>query len=243
MAEKSENEASTTGQDVETPETERSPQPETSGEAEAAQAEGTEGERKTVLEAASDKQTEEAPGENTGAYTESGDHVPDPTAMSGTLETSGTGGGVHESTRGVSGAFEPRVIEHMGLPLYQGDNVGAGDGYPAPHDGSDAQVATEENREAEEVGEQQELASSSDAVSTDSSRASGAEATSYSENTIAGAQDPNVRQAGESEGAATTAVRETPEDGSQEESKESAPAKKTAARKTTSSRTSSTKKS
>jgi hypothetical protein len=38
-------------------------------------------------------------------YRESEDHVPDPTSVSGTLETSDTGGGHHSSLRGVSRIF------------------------------------------------------------------------------------------------------------------------------------------
>jgi len=40
-------------------------------------------------------------------YRESADHVPDPTAMSGTLETSGTGGGHNERITGMTGIFGP----------------------------------------------------------------------------------------------------------------------------------------
>lgn len=38
-------------------------------------------------------------------YQESADHVPDPTAMSGTLETSGTGGGSNERVAGMTRIF------------------------------------------------------------------------------------------------------------------------------------------
>jgi hypothetical protein len=45
--------------------------------------------------------------ENTG-YTEGNDaHTPDPTAMSGTLDTSGVGGGVHSRVEHVSAVFDP----------------------------------------------------------------------------------------------------------------------------------------
>lgn len=158
-------------------------------------------------------------------YYESLDHVPDPTAMTGTLETSGTGGGAHETLRGTTGVFDDLspVVERNGLPLYGADAVQAlsGDatGQPAPHGGADAQVAQQ---------------------------SAGSEATSYNENVIAGGGDPNLRQSGEPAGAFTTAVtvKEDPEDtgakddgdeGSQEpsEPETKAPAKKAAAKKTT----------
>lgn len=57
-------------------------------------------------------------------YRESADHVPDPTAMTGTLETSGTGGGVNERISGMTRIFgdveravarvETVVQEHLG---------------------------------------------------------------------------------------------------------------------------------
>lgn len=71
-------------------------------------------------------------------YVENPDFVPDPTAMTGTLETSGTGGGANETTRGVTGVFE-----EAGLPSYRSTDVVDGDatGQPAPHAGADAQVS------------------------------------------------------------------------------------------------------
>lgn len=80
MAEKSENEASKTGQDVETPETEQDVK------------------RDRLGEPYGDSGT-------ASGYRESEDHVPDPTAMTGTLETSGTGGGVHERLTGTTRIF------------------------------------------------------------------------------------------------------------------------------------------
>jgi hypothetical protein len=158
-------------------------------------------------------------------YYESLDHVPDPTAMTGTLETSGTGGGAHETLRGTTGVFDDLspVVEQNGLPLYGADAVQAlsGDstGQPSPHGGADAQV---------------------------SQKSAGPESASYNENVIAGGGDPNLRQSGEPAGAFTTAVtvQEDPEgtgaqeegdDGSKEQSEPEtkAPAKKTAAKKTT----------
>jgi hypothetical protein len=48
---------------------------------------------------------EKAPQAAPQPYRESEDHVPDPTAVNGTLETSDTGGGHHSSLRGVSRIF------------------------------------------------------------------------------------------------------------------------------------------
>jgi hypothetical protein len=41
----------------------------------------------------------------TYSYVESADHVPDPTAMTGTMETTGTGGGVNERVAGTTRIF------------------------------------------------------------------------------------------------------------------------------------------
>lgn len=162
-------------------------------------------------------------------YSEGDHHVPDPTAMSGTLETSGTGGGANESLRGTTGVFE-----EAGLPSYRSTDVVSGDatGQPEPHAGADAQTA-------------------------------GAEPTSYQETTIAGAAPAGGRQ-GEAEGPFTTARKpaegseddssseeskedekgaQEPSEGSEEQTKAETPAKqtaaakKTAAKRTTSSRT------
>ncbi len=84
-------------------------------------------------------------------YSESPDHVPDPTAMTGTVETTGTGGGAHETLRGNTSIFDhvrAPVVELYGLPQYPEDVVQAveGDntGQPAPHGGEDAQTASED---------------------------------------------------------------------------------------------------
>lgn len=167
-------------------------------------------------------------------YVENENHIPDPTAMSGTLETSGTGGGTNETLRGTTGVFE-----HAGLASYRSDDVVTGDatGQPSPHDGSDAH-----------------LASSSDAVDGGITRVEESGPTSYTEQNIAGSQDPNLRQQGEAEGPNTTAVKadEKAEDDSEdkksdEESKDgdkadegpqksTTTARKTAAKKTTAGR-------
>lgn len=55
-------------------------------------------------EVSEDRTEQEHLPEATG-YRESEDHVPDPTAMTGTLETSGTGGGRHTSLTGVTRIF------------------------------------------------------------------------------------------------------------------------------------------
>jgi len=69
------------------------------------------------------EQGDEVPETQTG-YIESTDHIPDPTAMSGTMETSGTGGGVNERISGTTrifgdveraiGKVEAVVHEHLG---------------------------------------------------------------------------------------------------------------------------------
>lgn len=56
-------------------------------------------------------------------YRESEDHVPDPTAFSGTLETSGTGGGRHARLEGVAEVFEgvtQQTVERDGLAVHEG---------------------------------------------------------------------------------------------------------------------------
>jgi hypothetical protein len=68
-------------------------------------------------------QSGEAPEGQTTGYRESADHIPDPTAMTGTLETTGTGGGVHERISGTTrifgdveqaiGKVEAVVAEHL----------------------------------------------------------------------------------------------------------------------------------
>lgn len=70
----------------------------------------------------------------------SGPRTVDLTAMTGTLETSGTGGGVNESLKGVTNA----VVELHGLPYRQGSVVRDDDntGIPGDHGGKDARVAS-----------------------------------------------------------------------------------------------------
>jgi hypothetical protein len=48
----------------------------------------------------------------TKPYSESEDHVPDPTAMTGTLETAGVGGGHHSHLEGVVGVFNRVFHRH-----------------------------------------------------------------------------------------------------------------------------------
>jgi hypothetical protein len=95
MAEKSENEASKTGQDVETPETGQDVKRDSLGEPYGDSESGT----------VSTADAPAGPDQTTGSYLESQDHVPDPTALTGTLETSGTGGGVHERLTGTTRIF------------------------------------------------------------------------------------------------------------------------------------------
>lgn len=75
-------------------------------------------------EASQSGQPVEAPEEQQATgYRESPDHIADPTALTGTLETSGTGGGVHERISGTTrifgdveravGKVEAVVAEHL----------------------------------------------------------------------------------------------------------------------------------
>ncbi len=267
MAEKSEHETSKSGQDVETPETEAhkskdaekgavrtDPQGEPKGDSDGGVArEGDErggDDQSEPVDAAGNAYPTNP--EQPKPYSESDDFVPDPTAMSGTLETSGTGGGVHDTIRGTSDVFTdlPPVIESHGLPLYRSDVVsGDGTGQPEPHGGADANVATTKDKATDEQREEAKNrpASDADGVSAGTVGVAQPEATSYSENVIAGAADPNQRQSGDSEGAATTARKtgETPEseskEGEEKESEDKDSAKKTTARKTTARKTTASK--
>lgn len=188
MAEKSETEASTTGQDVETPETEA---------------------------------------QEAGGYRESEDHVPDPTALTGTLETSGTGGGVHERLTGTTRIFgdveavvqrveslinertqslkdevrgmllqqeasaqaaqiPQQTVEEHGLPTHQGNIIAGGD---------DTGVGKDAPRSANVAG-------SPDDVSEGITRVQEPSEDSYSQTTIAGARNPDepVEKAKQAEG-------------------------------------------
>jgi hypothetical protein len=244
MAEQSENEASKSGQNVETPETESSG--------------GSTGE--------------------TGGYRESEEHVPDPTALTGTLETSGTGGGVHERLTGTTRIFgdvedvaqrietlinertqslkdevrglllqqegaaqaaqiPQQSVEEHGLPTHTGNIIRPGD---------DTGAASDAPRSANVAG-------SPDDVSEGLTRVEEPAQDSYSQTTIAGARDPQepVEKAKrvESEGA----TEEPKESGDKSDFEKAADehearldemmsAPKAPAKKSTSSRRGSTKK-
>lgn len=69
------------------------------------------------------EEPQEAPQAAPQPYRESEDHVPDPTAFSGTLETSGTGGGRHARLEGVAEVFDgvtQQTVERDGLAEHQG---------------------------------------------------------------------------------------------------------------------------
>ena len=68
-------------------------------------AENSEHEASTSGQDAEAPENQAAPEPTQGGYIESEDHVPDPTALTGTLETSGTGGGVHERLTGTTRIF------------------------------------------------------------------------------------------------------------------------------------------
>lgn len=193
MAEKSENEASTSGQDVETPETEQG----------------------DVVRTTDGPAQDSATAGQVGAYRESEDHVPDPTAITGTLETSGTGGGVHERLTGTTRIFgdvehiaqrldslinertqslkeevrgmllqheasaqaaqiPQQSVEHHGLPTHQGNII-------APN--NDTGAAQDAPRSASVAGSPEDV---SDGVTPVEEPAQD----SYQQTTIAGAGDP-----------------------------------------------------
>lgn len=84
----------------------------------------------------------------TGGYVENPDFVPDPTAMSGTLETTGTGGGANETLRGTTGVFE-----EAGLSSYKAADVVSGDatGVPDPVGAEESAEDPEDDGETEET--------------------------------------------------------------------------------------------
>lgn len=126
----------------------------------------------------SDEQnTPEEPQETTPAapqpYRESEDHVPDPTAVTGTLETSGTGGGRHARLEGVAAIFDgvtQQTVERDGLAEHQGavvqnDTTGIPETFAGPAEGETApepelspEVAEEVAKEAEGTEESKEEA-------------------------------------------------------------------------------------
>lgn len=195
MAEKSEHEASKTGQDVENPETEQDVKRDRQGEPYG--------------------QSDEAADAPTG-YRESEDHVPDPTALTGTLETSGTGGGVNERLTGTTRIFgsvedvaqrvetlinertqslkeevrglllqqeastqaaqiPQQTVEDNGLPTHRGNII-------AGHDDTGA---------AQDAPRSANIAGSPDDVSDGITRVQDPAKDSYSQTTIAGARNPD----------------------------------------------------
>lgn len=95
MAEQSEHQASQSGQPVEAPENVKRDR---LGEPYASSQDG-------VVSYATGSDQNAGPGEANTGYQENPDHIPDPTAMGGTLETSGTGGGVNERLSGTTRIF------------------------------------------------------------------------------------------------------------------------------------------
>jgi hypothetical protein len=236
MAEKSEAEASKSGQDVETPETEQS---------------------RTETGPAQDSAT----AGQVGAYRESEGHVPDPTAITGTLETSGTGGGVHERLTGTTRIFgdvehiaqrldtlihehtqalkeevrgmliqheasaqaaqiPQQSVEHHGLATHQGNIV-------APH--NDTGAAQDAPRSANVAGSPEDVSAGITPVEEPAQD-------SYQQTTIAGAGDPQepVRKAEQAEAEGASEPKESEDDKGQQSTlgkNISAAAKKTAARR------------
>lgn len=241
MAEKSENEASKTGQN-ETPETEQD-----------------------VEKSKTSAETREGQTEASG-YRESEEHVPDPTAMSGTLETSGTGGGVNERLTGTTRIFgdienltqrvesliatrvqslseevrglllqqearaqaqnvPQQTVEEHGLPSHQGNIIAPGD---------DSGAAKDANRSAN-VG-----AGSPDDVSAGTTRVEDpAKGDSYVQQNVAGARNPQdyVQQVTDHVQQTLGGRSESKDEGSEEtseseeKSESKTPAKKTTARR------------
>jgi hypothetical protein len=156
-------------------------------------------------------------------YVENPDFVPDPTAMTGTLETSGTGGGANETIRGTTGVFE-----EAGLPSYRSTDVVDGDatGQPAPHAGADAQMA------------------GPTATSYQESTISGGAAPGMRDGEPQGAfttaRTPSEDPESTSETEADGKDAQEPAEGDKEPTETKAPAKKTAAKKTTAARKTST---
>jgi hypothetical protein len=167
------------------------------------------------------------PAPGTG-YVENPAFVPDPTAMTGTLETSGTGGGANETVRGTTGVFE-----EAGLASYRSTDVVSGDatGQPEPHAGADAAVAGAAPTSYQETtisgaapGPREGEAEG--AFTTARTPAEGSEDGKTSEETSEDEKDAQEPAEGDTEQSETKAP-----------AKQTAAAKKTAARKTTASRT------
>lgn len=221
MAEKSEHEASKTGQDQEAPEQEQTGAPaEAEKDSQSDAPVGTD-ESENPLYTEGSEVGNPAPG--TG-YVENPDFVPDPTAMSGTLETSGTGGGANETLRGTTGVFE-----EAGLPSYRSTDVVDGDntGQPNPVQGAGATPTSYQEttisggaapgmREGEAEG----------AFTTARKPAEASEDDKTSEETKEDEKDAQEPAEGNQEQSETKAP-----------AKQTAAAKKTAAKKTTASRT------
>lgn len=204
--------------------------------------------------------------EGTGptGYRESADHIPDPTAMTGTLETSGTGGGHNERITGTTRIFgdveavigkveaivaehlhdvvdevrgvlkreeanavatnlPQQTVEHGGVPEHGGNIVLPGD---------DTGAATDANRSANVAGD-------AGGVDAGTTRVADGGQGSYSQQTIAGASNPqeqNSKAVAGEERREGDGAGETPQTGTPAKTTAKttakAPAKKTAAKKT-----------
>lgn len=199
MAEKSEHETSKTDQGVE-PQEEREQNP--------------------LYSNSSSEPPSAAQQQVQSPYSESPDHVPDPTAMSGTLETSGTGGGANESLRGTVGVFE-----EAGLPSYRSEHIVSGDntGQPEPTGAGATPASYQETTIAGAAPAGGRQGEAEGAFTTARRPAEGSGEDSGSQETEDGQKDAQEPSEGD---------KEQPE-----APKKTAAAKKTAAKKTTSSRT------
>lgn len=201
----------------------------------------------------------EAPEEQQATgYRESADHIPDPTAMSGTLETSGTGGGHNERLTGTTRIFgdveqavskvEAVVQEHLGQivdevrGLLKREEANAQiDALPqqtvenngVPEHGGNIVAPNNDTGAGQDAPRSPNVAGDAGGVDGGIERVQdGGQNDSYGQQTISGASNPQDEATKAKEGE----ERREGEDAKQAETPEQkAPAKKTAAKKTTSS--------
>lgn len=194
----------------------------------------------------------EAPEEQQATgYRESADHIPDPTALSGTLETSGTGGGVHERLTGTTrifgdveqaiGKVEAVVAEHLhdivdevrGVLKREEANAQTQalpqqtvENGGVPEHGGNIVAPNDDTGAGQDAPRSPNVAGDADGVNAGTTEVpEGGQGDSYGQQTIAGASNPqdenDKAKAGEERREADAPEGET-----------KTPAKKTAAKKT-----------
>lgn len=250
MAEQSENEASKSGQPVEAPE----------GGKQAPEARTDE--NANVIYGP-DSQVGATGGESATGYQESTDHIPDPTAMGGTLETSGTGGGVNERISGTTRIFgdveravakvEAVVQEHLAdivdevRGVLKREEAGAQtqalpqqtvENGGVPEHGGNIVAPNNDTGAAQDAPRSPNVAGDAGGVDAGTTQvADGAQGESYGQQTIAGASNPQdeaeAAKAGEERREGDSTDGESAEGDKAAATK--APAKKAAAKKTASS--------